>query len=149
MSGSEIVYYKDLNEFRIWTHSKGVNMDDEDTGFLKGNMLYKEDKWYIQIPSINFVQKNEPNWSVARLGNPSSNKIPVELQQSNFVKANEIGVDNTKAPLNDRGLVFWVDGYRESEAKLKDKYIKIRVRYSGNDLAVISAIKTLYSISYA
>ena len=49
----------------------------------------------------------------------------------------------------------WMRGSRNindnmnKEVKLKDKFIKIRVRYSGKDLAVISALKTLYSISYA
>ena len=35
------------------------------------------------------------------------------------------------------------------ETRLRDKYIKIRVRYSGKDLAIITALKTLYTISYA
>jgi len=35
------------------------------------------------------------------------------------------------------------------ETKIRDKYLKVRIRYSGEDLAVISAIKTLYTISYA
>jgi hypothetical protein len=34
------------------------------------------------------------------------------------------------------------------EVKLKDKWIKIRVRYKGDKLAIITAVKTLYSISY-
>ena len=36
-----------------------------------------------------------------------------------------------------------------TEMKIRDKYIKIRVRYSGNEMAVIQAIRTLYTISYA
>jgi hypothetical protein len=35
------------------------------------------------------------------------------------------------------------------DVKLKDKWIKIRIRYTGNKLAIITAIKTLYSISYS
>jgi len=35
------------------------------------------------------------------------------------------------------------------ETKLRDKYMKVRVRYKGDDLAVISAIKTIYTESYA
>lgn len=35
------------------------------------------------------------------------------------------------------------------EVRPRDKYIKIRVRYSGKDLAIITALKTLYTISYA
>ena len=36
-----------------------------------------------------------------------------------------------------------------SEARHRDKYIKIKVRYSGEDLAVIQAIATLYNESYS
>lgn len=147
LSGSEVVYYDTLNEFRIWTHSEGVDIQDEDKGRLRGNMNYKEDKWYVQVPSIHFVQKNEPDWSNVYQGKGDSYKVPIELQQANFIQAKTV---NDVSPLDERGLVFWKDEeVRAQEAKLKDKYIKIRVRYSGKDLAVISALKTLYSISYA
>jgi hypothetical protein len=33
------------------------------------------------------------------------------------------------------------------EVKLKDKYVKVRVRYKGDDLALITALKTNYSVS--
>ena len=50
----------------------------------------------------------------------------------------------------ERNVVSWgITDKLNKEVKLKDKFIKIRVRYSGKDLAVISALKTLYSISYA
>lgn len=146
LSGSEIAYYKTLNEFRIQTHSEGIDIENEEKGRLRGNMNYKEDKWCVQIPSINLVQCNEPDWSDVYLGKKDSSKIPIELQQSNFIDAKSI--DNV-SPLDERGLVFWTnDKIRKSEVKLKDKYIKIRIRYSGENLAIISAIKTLYSISY-
>ena len=35
------------------------------------------------------------------------------------------------------------------QSKLRDKYVKIKVRYSGEDLTIIQAIKTLFTISYA
>ena len=35
------------------------------------------------------------------------------------------------------------------EARIRDKYIKIKVRYDGTKYAIISAIKTLFTISYA
>ena len=49
-----------------------------------------------------------------------------------------------------RGYVQW--NWEESEnkeVKLKDKWVKIRVRYKGDKLAIITAIRTLYSASYA
>ena len=33
------------------------------------------------------------------------------------------------------------------ESKLKDRFVKIRVRYTGDELALITALKTNYSIS--
>ena len=38
--------------------------------------------------------------------------------------------------------------YRK-EARIRDKWIKIRVRYSGKNLAVIHSIVTLYNVSYS
>ena len=35
------------------------------------------------------------------------------------------------------------------QSKLRDKYLKIRVRYSGENLAIIQAVKTLFETSYA
>lgn len=47
---------------------------------------------------------------------------------------------------------YWVDvtpwTYRK-ETKLRDKYLKVRVRYTGNQLAVIQAVLTTYTESYA
>ena len=36
-----------------------------------------------------------------------------------------------------------------TESRIRDKYIKIRVKYSGKQYAIINALKTLYTISYA
>ena len=36
-----------------------------------------------------------------------------------------------------------------TEMKVRDKYLKVRVIYDGKKLAVINAIKTLFTISYA
>jgi hypothetical protein len=35
------------------------------------------------------------------------------------------------------------------QEKIRDKYIKVRVNYSGEDLTIIQGLKTLYTISYA
>lgn len=156
LSGGEIVYYKDLNEYRIWTHCKAVDMNKN--GRLRGNMQYQEDKWEVQINPMNLVQKNESQWK--NLNNENTSKIPVELRQSPIpdeVLVDEEGNPKTELIIPDsfkegdgRGYTLW--DWTDSqikESKLKDKYIKIRVRYSGNRLAIISAIKTLYAISYS
>lgn len=38
---------------------------------------------------------------------------------------------------------------RYKEAKIRDKYCKIRIKYSGKDLVIITALTTLYTQSYA
>ena len=35
------------------------------------------------------------------------------------------------------------------EMKIRDKYLKIRVRYDGTKYAIINALRTLYTVSYA
>ena len=49
-----------------------------------------------------------------------------------------------------RGYTQWKwEESQNKEVKIKDKWVKIRVRYKGDKLAIITAIRTLYSASYA
>lgn len=162
LAGGEIVYYDTLDEYRIWNHTKAVDMQSR--GRLRGNMQYNEDQWLVQINPINIVQKNENSWDLEDLigdRTVSKDKVPIELGQSpipNEVLENgDITYDpdnqtNNNIPENsiDRAIVSWNwNESQMSEVKVKDKWIKIRVRYSGTKLAIITAITTLYSISYA
>ena len=162
LAGGEIVYYDTLDEYRIWNHAKAVDMQSR--GRLRGNMQYNEDQWLVQINPINIVQKNEKSWDWEDLiGNRtvSKDKVPIELGQSpipdEVLENGDITYDpddqtNNDIPENsiDRAIVSWNwNESQMSEVKVKDKWIKIRVRYSGTKLAIITAITTLYSISYA
>ena len=40
-------------------------------------------------------------------------------------------------------------GQNRKELDIKDKFIKIRIRYSGEELAVIDFLNTIYRVSYA
>ena len=115
-------------------------------------MQYKEDKWYVQINPLNLVQKNESQW--LNIDGQPTDKIPMELGQNpipNEVLTDQNGNPKTDIiPVDDRGYTVWK--WEESdmlEAKLKDKWMKVRIRYTGNKLAIISAVTTLYSISYS
>lgn len=162
LAGGEIVHYKTLDEYRIWNHAKAVDMESK--GRLRGNMQYNEDKWLVQINPINLVYKNEKSWDQGDIiGNRtvSSEKVPIELGQSpipdEILEKGDITYDpnnlaNNDIPENsmDRTITSW--DWKETQmqdVKLKDKWIKIRIRYTGNKLAIITAIKTLYSISYS
>lgn len=111
-----------LNQYTLVT--KQPCADITKIGRRLGNLHYKEDAWYLQIDPIKFYKK-----------------------QSYVVS-------------NDRGTkqygqnVEYETEYRSTEPKLnntriRDKWIKIRVKYTGKDLALISAIKTMLTISYA
>lgn len=157
MSGSEIVYEENLNEFKIATHILGS--DIKANGRIRGNMNYQEDKWIVQIPSINYKSSNEPIWNVDSFTGNSyppiqllNNPLPEELRNGISLSSNE-DIPQTlrglKYDVNELGwfdLTVWPEN---KQVKIKDKYIKIKIRYTGKNLAVIAAIKTLYNISFA
>lgn len=156
LSGAEIVRYPNLGEYRIWNHAKAVDINDfKKGGRMRGNMQYKEDKWDIQINPLNLVQKNESQQEWTNVyGDKNKEMVPAECNL--FAPPAEIyNKDENKGTVTlppdwERNIVNWrISDKLNKEVKLKDKYIKIRVRYSGKDLAIISALKTLYSISYA
>lgn len=152
LSGGEITRYDTLNEYHIWNHAKAVDVSDPTKGRIRGNMQYKEDKWHVQINPLNIVQKNETQWT--NLDGNSTNRVPVELKQnplpSDVLDPRTMQVPSSFDEGQGRGYVVW--NWEESqirEAKIKDKWLKVRVRYKGNKLAIITAIRTLYSISYS
>ena len=120
--------------------------------YLHGNMRYLGDKFEVQLNPINFVQKNESKWGTEDILRRQglANKVPIELNQStipsDILDKETIDVPNT---LNDRAIVVWNwEENQNKEVKAMDKYIKIRIRYTGNKLAVIYMINTLYSVIY-
>lgn len=171
LAGGEIVHYKTLDEYRIWNHAKAVDMQTK--GRLRGNMQYNEDQWLVQINPINVVYKNEKDWtdvdqdliteyqSDGKRSRELSDKVPIELGQSpipdQVLEKGDITYDwdnpiESDIPENslDRAIVSWGNlETKNEEVKLKDKWIKIRIRYTGNKLAIITAIRTLYSVSYS
>ena len=151
LSGTELFWNRDLNEFRVISHVKNMpfNKIDNDNrliGRLRGNSQYKEDRWDIQIPSINFINKNEDPWIYPPL---ILNYLPKDIN------IKEIENNTFKLPSQyqnlkkDEVILPYPKLSIRKETKIRDKYIKIRVRYSGKNLAIITAIHTLYTISYA
>ena len=168
LAGAEIVRYPNLDEYRIWNHAKAVDIHDfQKGGRMRGNMQYKEDKWDVQINPLNLVQRNESQSEWTNIyGDRTKKMVPAEYNlftlPDELYKKDEKGEyildENGNKILKpialpsewERNIISWgVSDKINKEVKLKDKFIKIRVRYSGKDLAVISALKTLYSISYA
>lgn len=159
LSGGEIKHDSVADEYSIVNHSKAIDIK-ESGGLLTGNMNYKEDKWYVQINPINIVQTNEPSWKNSLTDRGDKDLIPVEIHQNpspddtdTFTKEdfeNDIKLPESFGKANKgRGVVEWQDDeVAESQVKIKDKFIKIRIRYSGKKLAIIHSINTLYSTVY-
>lgn len=176
LSGSEIKWYRDLNQFNIVTHIKNNPIDR--VGRIRGNSRYKEGQWNIQIPSIIFTQKNEENWAILQAKNifrvdhsnlnsedilgwedyipEDTTKVlpPIILTSSNVpsdLKNTIVSRDKIPNIYSNFGYYgvnvdHWT--YRK-EARIRDKWIKIRIRYSGKNLAVIHSLMTLYTLSYS
>lgn len=92
-----------LNEDKV--HTEQLGNDIKKYGRSRGNMMYLEDSWEVEIKPINF-----------------------------------------KYAYISNGILSFTTG---KEMRIRDKYLKIKVKYSGNDLAIIQGIKTLFTISYA
>lgn len=157
LSGTEVTYDSRLNKFGITVHQKAVDMQKH--GRIRGNMQYQEDLWRIQIPSIIYQNKNESDtdWN-------STNGVggfpPITLLQvPNDIKTTEI--TQTELPVFDLGtvnvqpigidqVVMGDQGWTaRKETRLRDKFLQIRVRYTGNELVTIQGILTDYLISNA
>ena len=176
LSGSEIKWNRDLNQFNIVTHIKNSPIDHY--GRLRGNSRYKEGKWHIQIPSISFMQKNETSSDWVQIGNSNITNYGSPLKSENIIppiviNTNYLPTDLTDSIISIDKLPNIYSKFKENngngryttsqvgkyvsvsnwtyrkETKIRDKFIKIRVRYSGKNLAIIHSIVTLYNVSYS
>ena len=199
LSGGEIVYYPNRQEYRIWNHAKAVDIDNDLSkvtennsgcrGLLAGNMTYLEDRWKVTINPLLVCYKNEyTNKFIGSLFQPGNSTwtnsvggaklpnlpiynapIPDQVMAQGEIKFPDIntgkGKDNALYGLyadlySALDPVNWLkdrNTYKSSfgeaqnrkELDLKDKFIKIRIRYSGEELAVIDFLNTIYRVSYA
>ena len=136
LSGTEVVKNKLTDHYEISTHIKNTSIEKDNR--LRGNSQYKENEWHIQIPSINFREKNEDKWKVPPIVLPkSSDNYDIKSTNINKLPAGYRFSDiDTEDSWSDR-----------EEAKIRDKYIKIKIRYNGNKLATIYSILTMFQLS--
>ena len=138
LSGAEVTHNKSTDQYNISIHVKNTPIDKENR--IRGNSQYKENQWDIQIPSIVFNEKNEKEWE----------KPPIVLPES----TDQYDIKSTNIEKLPEGYtvknIDTIDTWSErKEAKIRDKYIKIKIRYSGKQLATIYSILTMYQMSIA
>ena len=176
LSGSEIVHYPNRQEYRIWQHSPAVSLDDlsqdDARSIISSNCKYLEDRWKITINPILVCYKNEGKvWKGEGWNNP--NRPPLTIRNSPIPNdaLEVIKENNQEIMIPD---VLWDLGYRYSdmdttnwlhdntiygtnfgeaqnrkELDVKDKFMKVRIRYTGDELAIINYLNTIYRVSYS
>lgn len=166
ITGGEIIWDSQFNQFSICNHVEARDM--KEVGRTRGNIQYQNDKWTAQITPLNVINRNW-TWFKATSSNGAEtflpklviNNIPKEL----FNKAvnvedmfpPELHQDqNPKYNLTRAGFSYknaqsldqtpWTNlACARKEVKLMDKYMKIRVRYPGDKLAIILATVTQFN----
>lgn len=154
LAGAEIV--QDNQEYHIANHAQAVDITKD--GRLRGNMHYREDRWFVQINPINIVQQNENSNYWAKHNNKYYPSIvvgnnPYPNDQTNFTITDkdipEFLRTNYQYSINNIDQSDWGVYYRHSnsrkEIKMKDKYIKIKIRYKGDRQVFIPTVYTNYT----
>lgn len=215
LSGGEIVYYPNRQEFRVWNHVPAIDIDDQlDTsassfggrGLMASNMRYLEDRWKVQINPLLITYKNEyerrdstkalctPENSTWKdgAGTREGDKLPplplynspipevvkergeiaipgyssststdysetAEGKDNAMYNLYKVDFENGIHPFDTSSWLDDVNIYKynfgsaqnRKETDMRDKFIKIRIRYSGKELAIIDFINTIYQVSYA
>ena len=112
-------------------------------------MEYKENMWNVQIPPINLQQKDEEAWykdvpPILVSNVPVQEPVQLEISTDNLFP-NELD----KLGYKDITNLDQEQWKYNKQIRLKDRYLKVRVRYSGKDLAIVQSVITLFRISYA
>lgn len=172
LGGTELIWDRRLNDFKIAVHSKAVDIDGPG-GIIRGNMKYYDNFWKITIPTILFKEKNETAWPIIEynedsidLNSPEKIIIPKgkypkpplvpliapTIQDDisgNMIEINKIDSIAKTMDLTDISFDYDTNSWGErQEAKLQDRYMKVRIRYSGKDKVLLQAVKTYYNTTY-
>lgn len=158
----------DLNDFSI-TRVDGIlmpennNFSDEELLKQRYETFLINKPEYKKLPFIRHFRKSENTTNVWLKKD--------KLLSENRINSNQQGIDIKKSG-RIRGNMQYLEDFWNVEIKpinfeyayivnnqiqftkikqhkIKDKYVKIRVKYSGEDLTIIQGLKTIFTISYA
>lgn len=140
--GCELVRQEDLDSYELCNHVKVRDVNK--VGISRGNARYRNDRWEFQISPIALYQRNE-KWvndvPPLLLYNIPQNiyidgfDIPEELKNAGYKYPVQLDTKGWNSIANNR-----------KEFKLMDKYMKVRVRYTGDKLVLILAATTKYNV---
>ena len=152
LSGGEISYYPNRQEFRIWNHVQAVDINDlnqnDARSLISANCQYLEDKWRVQINPILICYKNEEAWDNPPL--PIYNSQIPDLVIKTYKENEKLTKPEILGDfVIDKQSWLGKQDQNRKEIDVKDKFIKVRIRYSGEELAIINYINTIYRVSYS
>jgi hypothetical protein len=169
ITGTEVYWDPSLNQFSLCNHVKA--RDIKEVGRTRGNIQYVNDKWVVQITPINVLNRND-TWVNIAGENESPKWLPKlvvhnvpeeviehsqgQINNGNFPKELGVGDDDKKYLMKSKGYSYSIDllengtswwsiANARKEIKLMDKYLKARIRYKGDKLAIIMAVVTNYN----
>lgn len=108
------------------------------------NCYYNEDSWYVQIPSINYYEKNE-DWSQFKNDGKSLSRPPLNVVTDPLP---ELLQEQQSIEINPEYPIDLNNWTTKKQTTIRDKYIKIKIRYTGDDFVVISGIINTFKESY-
>ena len=120
---------------------------------------YESSQMLPSLPIANSPVPNEVKES-GQISFPGLNSNNTELDRSNALyhlyDLTNFGIStykplDTSSWLNDVSIYRYNFGeaHNRKEIDVRDKFVKIRIRYSGEELAIIDFLNTIYQVSYA
>ena len=153
LSGAELIYYPNRQEYRIWNHANAINLDDLNQesarSIMSSNCRYLEDRWRISLNPILICYKNEAKWDNKPRIPLGNSPVPTQDYKSSCELPPVLtNIGYTEDDLDTDTWIHNVGVYKR-ELDVRGKFLKVRIRYSGEELAIIDFLNTIYDISYA
>lgn len=107
---------------------------------------------FPKLPVLNSPLPYDDNNVPLFTNNPSvtNNNIPKDLQAIGYT-IDDFDADSWLDDVDIHGYSWGGTGTNANreEVPIRDKFVKVRIRYTGKDLALIDFINTIYQLSYA
>lgn len=102
--------------------------------------------WDTNLNSYSLIVNQE----CKNIGNPKYGRRlgNIQYKEDSWYTNIEPIIYKERFKIGDQEEAVFREG-KEKSARIRDKYMKVRVKYTGEDLVVITALKTMFTLSYA
>ena len=126
------------------------NKNYSGTTFQDNNSTWIKEGTKPLFPPLTIMNSPIPNDAKNQIIQSQNGEIEIPEELFNLGYSGTQGIDSQNW-LNEVGIYGTNFGLAQNrkELDMKDKFIKIRIRYTGDQLAIIDFLNTIYSISYS